>query len=185
LSITKTSYFYFKSATMQPIKQTALSLLVLAFILSFSSCEKDSEKDKVTLYSKSGIVMSGGQETPPNPSTAVGSMDVSYSKAAKVLSYKVTWSGLTDSVLLMHIHGLAPTGFATGVVQNIVTPSGGIFPQKTGGKFTFSKSGTISGTLIVDGVKVKEENLLNGLYYMNIHTTTYPAGEIRAQISFQ
>lgn len=129
--------------------------------------------------------MSGAQETPPNPSTATGSMDVSYSKAIKVLSYKVTWSGLTDSVLLMHIHGLAPIGYATGVVQNIITPSGGIFPQKTNGKFTFAQAGSISGTLIVDGVKIKEEDLLNGLYYMNIHTNTYPGGEIRAQIKFQ
>jgi hypothetical protein len=85
----------------------------------------------------------------------------------------------------MHIHGLAPVGFNAGVVQNIVTPTLGLFNQKTNGKFTFSQSGTISGSFNVDGVTVKEENLLNGFYYMNIHTNTYPGGEIRGQIKFQ
>ena len=60
------------------------------------------------------------------------------------------------------------------------------------GKFTFSKNGTISGTLFIDGVALKEADLLNGLYYMNLHTNganpnggTYGGGEIRAQIEFQ
>jgi hypothetical protein len=37
----------------------------------------------------------------------------------------------------------------------------------------------------VDGVAVREEDLLNGMYYINIHTATYPGGEIRGQIVFQ
>ncbi len=112
-------------------------------------------------------------------------MDVFYSKETRTLSYTVNWSGLTDSVLLMHIHGLAPTGFAAGVVQNIVTASNGIFPQKTSGKYTYAKTGKLSGTLLVDGLAVKEEDLLNGQYYMNIHTSVYTGGEIRGQIWFQ
>lgn len=179
-------------ATMQLLKLTVIPSLFFAFAMTFTSCEKEAEKKKVNEYKKSGIVMSGAQETPANPSTAIGSMDVSYTKATKVLTWKVTWSGLTDSLSLMHIHGLAPVGYAAGTVQNIVVPSGGIFPQKTNGKFTFLQSGTISGSLLIDGVKVKEEDLLNGLYYMNIHDNgvnpsggTYAGGEIRGQIIFQ
>jgi CHRD domain len=170
---------------MRLIRLTALSLLVFAFALNMVSCEPDDEIKSTQEYIRTGIVMSGAQETPANPSPALGSMDVTYNKGSKILSYKVTWQGLTDSVMLMHIHGVAPTGFSTGVVQNIVTPSNGLYPQKTNNKYTFLKSGTISNTLTVDGVKVKEEDLLNGYYYMNIHTTNYPGGEIRGQIKFQ
>jgi hypothetical protein len=92
----------------------------------------------------------------------------------------------------MHIHGLAPAGFNASPIQNIVAGSSTIFPQKTGTRFTYTKSGTISGTLFVDGVAIKEADLLNGMYYMNIHTNgvnpnggTYGGGEIRGQIVFK
>jgi len=170
---------------MKLMKLTALPTLLFAAVLGISSCEKAAEEKKTTDFEKLGILMTGAQEIPAVPTTALGSMDVFYSKDTRTLSYKVTWSGLTDSVSLMHIHGLAPTGFAAGVVQNIVTASNGIFPQKTSGKYTFLKSGTLSGTLLADGVAVKEQDILNGVYYMNIHTPAYPGGEIRGQIRFQ
>lgn len=170
---------------MKLIKLSALSTLLIVLVSGISSCEKAAEEKKVTDYVKNGIVMNGAQETPAVPSTALGSMDVFYSKDTRILTYKVTWSGLSDSLSLMHIHGLGPTGFAAGVVQNIVAASNSIFPQRTSGKLTFLRSGTISGTLLVDGVAVKEQDLLNGVYYMNIHTSVYPAGEIRGQINFQ
>lgn len=170
---------------MRLIKLTAFGSLIISGLVFLSSCEREAEEKKTFLYAKAGIVMSGAQELPPNPSSAIGSLDVSYSKETKLLNYKVTWTGLTDSVLLMHIHGLAPVSFNAGVVQNIVTASNGIYPQKTNGKFTYAKTGTLSGTLLVDGNLVKEEDLLNGMYYVNIHTNTYPGGEIRGQIKFQ
>jgi len=178
---------------MKWFKLTAITSILFSVLLSQSSCEKDGDKKVQRDYSKTGIVMSGAQETPGNPSAATGSMDVFYSKETRILSYTVSWSGLTDSVMLMHIHGRAPAGFSTGVFQNIIVPStpngsvgNGIFPQKTSsGKYNFSKSGKISATLLIDGVAIKEEDLLNGLYYMNIHTPVYPSGEIRGQITFQ
>ena len=121
---------------MKLLKLTASSLLLLGFILGFSSCERDAEQKIQTDFSKSGIVLTGANETPATASTAIGSMDVYYTRETRILSYTVKWSGLTDSVLLMHIHGLAPTGLAAGVVKNIVTASNGIFNQKTGTKFT-------------------------------------------------
>ena len=170
---------------MKLIKLTALPFIVLGSLVVLSSCESDAEMKKTTDFQKSGIVMSGAKETPAVPSTALGKLDVFYTRETRTLSYTVTWSGLTDSVAAMHIHGLAPEGYAAGVVQNIVAASNSIFPQKTSGKFTYSKSGSLSGTLLVDGTVIKENDLINGQYYLNIHTSTYPGGEIRGQITFQ
>jgi hypothetical protein len=170
---------------MRLIKLTAFGSLILAGLVMLSSCEREAEEKKTYLYAKSGIVMSSAQETPAVNSSALGSLDVSYSKETKLLNYKVTWTGLSDSVSAMHIHGLAPISYAAGVVQNIVAASNSIYPQKTSGKFTYPKTGTLSGTMLVDGNVVKEEDLLNGMYYVNIHTSVFPAGEIRGQIKFQ
>jgi len=166
---------------MKLLKLTASSLLLLGFVLGFSSCERDAEQKIQTDFSKSGIVLTGANETPATASTAIGSMDVYYTRETRILSYTVTWSGLTGAVTAMHIHGKAPTGFAAAVFQNIITSADGIF--KPGA--AYGASSKVSATLLVDGVTIKEDDLLNGQYYMNIHTAAYPAGEIRAQIKFQ
>jgi len=162
---------------MQLIKLTVLSSVLFTVAIGFVSCEKDAERKKTQEYLKSGLPMTGAQEAPVTPSTALGSLDVYYAKNSKILSYKVTWQGLADTIVGMHIHGLATAGYSTAIVQNILT-------TKNEAGFPF-RGGTYSGTLNVDGVVVKEENLLNGFYYLNIHTKTYPGGEIRGQIRFQ
>ena len=147
-----------------------LSLLVPVFFL-ISSCKPDQLISPQTTYSKRDIIMSGAQEIPAVPTTGTGLMNVSYSKVTKVLSYDFTWSGLTGPVTASHIHGLAPVGYPAGVVQGFTGVSA-------------TAAGKFSGTLFVDGVRVKEDDLVNGLYYINLHTATYSGGEIRGQIRF-
>ncbi|MBD0331516.1 MAG: CHRD domain-containing protein [Chitinophagaceae bacterium] len=139
-------------------------------------CEK---KEEGRTFENHNITLNGEQETPPTPSTATGEMDATYDQKTKFLSYTVTWSGLTGPVTLMHIHGFADPGFAAGPIQNIITPSSGIdVPNAT----KYGTSGSISARLFIDGVAIKEAHLLAGKLYINIHTSTYPAGEIRGQI---
>ncbi len=164
---------------MKLIKLTVFSSLVWAAFLVLTSCEKDSEDRKRLEFSKTGIVLSFAQEppaTPQAPSNALGTMDVNYRRDTKILNYKVTWTGLSGNPTLMHIHGLAPSGYPAGVVQTILSASNPTL---------FPANGSYTGFLIADGSAVKEENLLNGLYYMNIHTAANPVGEIRGQIKFQ
>ena len=155
---------------MKFIKTTALLSFFVSFILI--ACEKEAEVKKTKVYSKSGIIMSGAQETPPNPTSATGTLDVIYDKRTKVLTYTIKYSGLTGPVTGAHIHSRAPVGYQTGIVQPFIG-----FPTTT--------AGTYSGSLLADEVFIKEEDLLNGLYYANIHTALYPGGEIRGQIKFQ
>jgi len=167
---------------MRFFKLTAITLLFGATFLALGSCENDHELKKTTDFSRTAIPMTGAQETPATATTGMGSVDVSYSRDTRILTYSVNWTGLTGAVSLMHIHGLAPAGYAAGIVQNIITPTNGLAtPNAT----LYGATGKFSGAMNVDGVAVKEQDLLNGLYYLNIHTATYPAGEIRAQIVFQ
>jgi CHRD domain len=167
---------------MKLIKLTALTSLFFVFVLGNISCEKNAEKKKTTDYEKKGILMTSAQEVPVNSSTAIGIMDVSYSKETRLLTWSVTWSGLTGAVSLMHIHGLAPKGYSAPVVYNIIAASNALaLPNPT----LYPATGKFNGTVLADGFVIKEQDLLNGLYYMNIHTVANGGGEIRGQIVFQ
>jgi hypothetical protein len=181
---------------MKLLKLTVLPLLLLSSLFVLNSCESDAEMDRTTDFEKKAIVMSTAQEPQglPVPSTGTGSMDVFYTKDTRTLTYKVSWTGLSDSVVAMHIHGIAPVGFNAGIVQHIISgvgatsgTNGGQFSAQlvTNGPYRFSKTGSITGTMQVDDVVIREQDVLNGMYYMNIHTKTNPGGEIRGQIKFQ
>lgn len=165
---------------MKLIKLTAFTSLLFILCFGLSSCYKEAEQKKTVNYEKKGIILSGAQETPAVPSTALGTMDVFYSKETRTLTYSVSWSGLTGSVNAMHIHGLAPLGYIAGVVQTFTTATIVRCPTSLN-----TSCGTYQGSLLADGVVVLEENILNGNYYVNLHTTVYPGGEIRGQIRFQ
>ncbi len=167
---------------MKLIKLTAFTSLIFAFVFGFSSCEKIAEKKKTTDYQKNGILLTAAQETPANTSTAIGIMDVSYSKETRIMNWSVTWTGLTGPVTLMHIHGLASPGYVASPVLNIIAASNALAtPNAT----LYPATGKFSGTMLADGFVVKEQDLLNGFYYMNIHTAANGGGEIRGQIVFQ
>lgn len=165
---------------MKLLKLSVLSLFLFSFLLLLGSCEPDAEMKRTTDFEKKGIIMTGAQETPANASSALGSLDVFYTKETRTLSYNFKWSGLSGAVTAFHIHGLAPTGYAASVVQTLSTS--GIIRCNTSSN---TSCGSFSGTLQVDGVVVKEEDVINGMYYVNIHTAAYPGGEIRGQIIFQ
>lgn len=161
-------------------KLTVLSLVVCSSLTFLSSCERDAEMKKTTDFEKKGIILSGAQETPATTSAALGKMDVFYSKGLRTLTFSVEWSGLTGPVTAMHIHGLAPTGYSTGIVQTLSTSAIVKCPTSS-----TTACGRYAGTMQVDGFVVKEEDLINGMYYVNLHTAAFSGGEIRGQIRFQ
>ncbi len=156
------------------------TLFILSALFIFSSCDKENKDARV--YTAT-LTLNAQQEVPTNPSTATGTALVDYDQKTSYLNYSVEWSGLTDTLRLMHIHGFADPGVNAGVIQNIITAgsvSAGVTLANPGPAFI--KSGKISGRLLIDGTVVKEGDLLAGKLYFNIHSKTYPGGEIRAQI---
>lgn len=145
------------------------ALFISLAILVFISCKSTEEVEKENIYVGTALPMSGAQETPAITTSATGSIDANYNRLTRTLTYKITFSGLSGNATAAHIHGLGEAGVAAPVVQTFVG-----FPAAT--------AGTYSGTLLVDGVKIKEEDILAGRYYANIHTAARPAGEIRGQL---
>ena len=161
----------------------ALKSIVVLFVLSsvFAGCEKwkdlihpekEKEKEK-TVYAAANLPMSGLQEVPQRETLASGTFDANYDKTTKLLKYTVRWNQLTGTPTGSHIHGVAARGVNAGIKHDFFAA----FPKTV--------SGTFSNSVMVDGVAIKEDSLLLGFYYFNIHSGQFPGGEIRGQIEFK
>ncbi|MFM8709883.1 MAG: CHRD domain-containing protein, partial [Sphingomonadales bacterium] len=164
---------------MKLLKPAAYFLVISLLSLSLASCDRDADLYVRKEYVKNDIPLTGALNFPPTASTALGKMNLHYNTTTKLLTYTISWSGLTGAVSGAAIHGLAPTGFAAAPVQNFSTSA--IIRCAS---VTTTSCGSISGRLFADGVVVTEENILNGVYYVSIRTAANPMGEIRAQIRF-
>lgn len=150
---------------MRLLKLTSL----LGLVLVFASCKQDLN---TTILAKKDVVLDGSQEVPAKSTAANGTMDLTYNRSTRTLTYTVRWNSLTGAPVGMHIHGSAGAGFNAPIVQNF---SG----------YPAAVTGSYSGTFFVDGLVVKEEDFLRGGYYLNIHTAANTGGEIRGQIIVQ
>lgn len=152
-----------------------LSAIMLAACISLTlaACDKDDDDDnKNEIVEKKGIAMTGDQEVPAKTTNATGTADVSYNKTTKILSFTLYWTDLSDVPTGSHIHGPAARGENAGVKFDFFSA----IPKTV--------TGTYSSTATVDEVNIKEDSLLKGFYYFNIHTANNPGGEIRGQIEF-
>jgi hypothetical protein len=107
--------------------------------------------------------LSGSQEVPPVVTPGTGFAACVLDDAETMLTIYLSASGLTSAITDSHIHR-APRGTNGAVVFGI-------------GPF----AGSIVATWLLTPADVVE--LKSGHLYVNVHTVTFPAGEIRGQIS--
>jgi hypothetical protein len=101
--------------------------------------------------------------------------------SGNTFSFSGTFAGLSGTVVNggFHIHGPAAAGASTGVLYPL-------FPTMT--LNPDNKSGTINGSqTLISGqngfdIPTQINQLNSGLWYFNIHTSTFSGGEIRGQI---
>lgn len=131
--------------------------------------------------------LSGANETPPNASAGTGSMLVTL--LGDTLTVDVNFSGLGEPAAAAHIHCCGPVG----VAEPIAVPFGG-FPAGTSGSFTASFDLTsaasyssaflmANGGTAASAEAIFVDSLNAGQTYGNIHTSTFPGGEIRGQLA--
>lgn len=99
-------------------------------------------------------------------SPGTGSASMIYDDVSRLFSWNIQWSGLLGTETVMHFHGPAAAGMNAGVEVNFGDISG------------ISSPSIGSATISVG----QGADLLAGLWYINIHSTVFPAGEIRGQV---
>lgn len=111
--------------------------------------------------------LDGLQEVPPNASPATGFGFGTYDTVTNALTWDITWAGLLAAATAAHFH-LAPPG-ANGPVIVPIPGVAGLF------------SGNVVGAgALLDGLQ--EDSFLAGDFYVNIHSSLFPGGEIRGQV---
>ena len=140
-------------------------------------------------------ILNGPSESPANASPGTGFATVTLDTVANTLTLNVSFSGLTGTTSASHIHAATTTAFTGTAGVATTTPTFAGFPLGV-------TSGTYSNTL--DMTQASSYNpafvTANGgttataqaaLFaaiqanksYLNIHTTTFPGGEIRGFIT--
>ncbi len=126
-------------------------------------------------YNASGS-LTGGSEVPPVVSPAGGTFAVNYNVDQARLTYNVTVTSTQEvTVTGVFIHD-ADAG-ANGPVVRVLTTAP-FTPTVVSPTTALNLSGVINPPLTVTEV----ETLLSNGFYINVHTTQNPAGEVRGQI---
>ena len=150
-----------KQSIALPSRRGLLSLAgAAAFAVAGLAGVSVAHADPVTLTAKLVPV-------PGAPPTGIGHVTATYDPSTEVLSWQVDYAGLSGPLLAAHIHGPATPGMDAPVVIPFQPP----FPDPFTGH----------AKLTLDQVS----QLLGGLYYVNLHTQAFPAGELRGQLNVQ
>lgn len=109
--------------------------------------------------------LSGSQQVPPVLSQGRGTIIVRYDMASNIITLRGDYQNLTSTIVGSHIHA-APAGSNGPIIDDI---------DNTG-----DTTGALNGfTHLSDSL---EGELLAGNMYVNVHSDSFPDGEIRAQL---
>jgi hypothetical protein len=134
---------------------------IIAFVIAVL-LSTGAQADTVKLRA----ALDASQEVPPTDSKGKGVADLTYDTTSKVLTWTITYDGLTGSVVAAHFHGPADAGKNAGVVVPI---GQGALASPLAGKATLTDE--------------QATELLAGRWYVNLHTAANKAGEIRGQVT--
>jgi hypothetical protein len=115
---------------------------------------------------------------PPVQSTGAATAVITY--VGGQLLFRVDVNG-TANVTRAHIHAPAAVGVNAGIRVNFYEPPQGTTP------LNFTTTATLANGIASVPIGISMDSLLvlmrSGNAYVNIHTSAYPSGELRGQIS--
>ena len=110
--------------------------------------------------------LSGSQEVPATGSNAMANVKVTLNQTTGEVTVSGSFTGLTANATAAHIHGPAAVAMNGPILVPLTVPA--------------STSGNVTGTGTMTNVQMND--MTSGMTYVNIHSTNFPDGEIRAQI---
>jgi hypothetical protein len=113
------------------------------------------------------LALTGAEQVPPVTTSATGRADLTYDPSTRLLTWSVTYNGLSGPATMAHFHGPAPAGKNAGVVIWIST-KGSPATSPIKGQATLTPE--------------QAQQFTAGNWYINVHTQKNPAGEIRGQV---
>ena len=134
----------------------SVGAVVLILLVGLSSCKKNDTTQTISTVNYAGTFVKSSDAV---VTSATGTVTATFNPTTMVLSYTVAWSGLTSNAANMHFHDAGP----------VIYPIAG---------FATATSGTLTG--IVTLTASQATDLAAGNIYVQIHTVTIPAGEIKA-----
>lgn len=148
------------------MKKALFACVAVFTLFLFTGCEKYDEP--VSLIKKVTVQLSGARVVPANTSTGTGSAEISYDPTMKMITYKIVWQ-------------LGATAATTTKIPFHTSETGSDMIMITG--FTTGSSGTLNGmTVALTDSQIAQ--LLAGKWYIQIHSSTLPGGELRGNIKF-
>ncbi len=138
----------------------SLSVIMAAVALS---CSKSNNNIITPTTTNFTATLKGSDEMPANVSMATGTASLTFNPATNILSGTVTFTGITPTAA--HIHK-----GAVGVPGSVIFSLGNA-PFTSPIHFT---------SLALTQSQIND--LMAGLYYVNIHSESFPDGEIRGQL---
>jgi hypothetical protein len=176
---------------MQLRMLTIAMIAAATFALPVASARDHTEEFHATFSGFNEVGALGAGETGAILSGGIARLRLELDRGAQTLKYHLTFSGLGSAVTQSHIH-FGKVHTAGGVMvffcSNLATAPAGVQPCPADG-------GTVSGTIIAANVlplagqnvpagdfAALVEALTSDTAYANIHTTNFPAGEIRGEV---
>jgi CHRD domain-containing protein len=118
-------------------------------------------------------VLNSGQEIqdPKPPSSALGTALLTLATRTRLLCYSISYTGLLATELAAHFHAPASAGRNADILFFISPPPDGPSPLGS------PKTGCVGPP-----TGKQMSTLKKGLFYINVHSAMFPAGEIRGQV---
>lgn len=144
-------------------------LLALASLALTTACKKDDTNTPAPMQLSGTMNASAEVPAVKVASSGTGTVTGTYNPSSMVLTYTITYSGLTGNPSAGHFHFGDPKHAGNVFISFPALPA--------------ATSGTVSGTATLTAMQADSFKL--GHVYSNIHTANNAGGEVRANVSLK
>jgi CHRD domain len=113
------------------------------------------------------VGLTGAQQVPPVQTAATGTADLTYDPTVRLLTWNVSYGGLSGPATMAHFHGPATAG-KNGPPVIWLKEKGAAVESPIKGEATLTPE--------------QAQQFTAGEWYINVHTQANPGGEIRGQV---